>query len=323
MSTPARAEQFNGYYQIQSQFLESASKCLEGNKPGAGSALGGAAFMDSCKNASGQLWKIVPAGNGYYRFQTQFLEKDNKCLEGNRPGKGSALGGAAFMDSCRNVSGQLFRLVPQCKPEPGWSKCRAIGSPKIEIYGSAAVSDAAMDAVRKIYTDMTHRLESQYSMSKFDGYKVYITNGEPWSQLATMSPIGTMWREVNGVNRGDELRGGTSPSYLWISEQMICKKGVATRNKAFAEGRRDQPDTEQRTFDQVVHEFAHAIDFKFGLRSEITSTFGGARPEESWAWAVQHWFSTPASQLPAAHRAMVQRVFGSSTKFSCSEDYRR
>ena len=44
--------------------------------------------------------------NGWYRLQTMFLEKENRCLEGNKIDPESTLGGATFQDTCQNVSGQ-------------------------------------------------------------------------------------------------------------------------------------------------------------------------------------------------------------------------
>ena len=102
----------NRFYKLTTMFLEKENKCLEGNRVARGSTLGGAAFMDNCQNVSGQLWKLVPAGNGYFRLKTQFLEKENKCLEGNRFAPTSTLKGAAFMDNCQNVSGQLWKFKP-------------------------------------------------------------------------------------------------------------------------------------------------------------------------------------------------------------------
>ncbi len=101
----------NRYYRLQTMFLENENKCLEGNSLADWATLGGAAFMDDCQDVSGQLWKFVPAENGYYRLQTMFLENEGKCLEGNRLAEDSTLGGAAFMDDCQSVSGQLWRLV--------------------------------------------------------------------------------------------------------------------------------------------------------------------------------------------------------------------
>jgi mono/diheme cytochrome c family protein len=109
----AVAEEFSGYYKLQTLFQEPDNKCLEGNKFASSSTLKGAAFMDTCQNVSGQYWKFVPGGNGYYRLKTLFQEPDNKCLEGNKFATTSTLKGAAFMDTCQNVSGQLWKLLPQ------------------------------------------------------------------------------------------------------------------------------------------------------------------------------------------------------------------
>ena len=103
----------NGYYRMVTMFQEPEGKCFEGNRFAQGSTLGGAAFMDNCQNVSGQLWRLIPAQDGYFRLTTMFLEGENKCLEGNRFSPDSTLGGAAFMDNCQNVSGQLWKLVPR------------------------------------------------------------------------------------------------------------------------------------------------------------------------------------------------------------------
>jgi hypothetical protein len=78
--TPAPA----GYFQLQTALLESENECLEGNQVAPGAQLGGAAFMATCQNSSGQMWKMVPARPGYFQLQTAFLESKNKCLEGNQ-----------------------------------------------------------------------------------------------------------------------------------------------------------------------------------------------------------------------------------------------
>ncbi len=108
----AQAQQPGVWYKLQTMFQAPEGKCFEGNRYASNSTLGGAAFMDSCQNVSGQLWKFVPAGNGYFKMVTMFQEPEGKCFEGNRVGAGSTLGGAAFMDNCQNVSGQLWRVIP-------------------------------------------------------------------------------------------------------------------------------------------------------------------------------------------------------------------
>ncbi|HRJ41542.1 MAG TPA: FG-GAP-like repeat-containing protein [Caldilineaceae bacterium] len=108
----------NGYYRLQTKFLEAENRCLEGNRLDPNSVLGGAAFMDTCKDVTGQLWKVADAGEGYHRMQTKFLEAENKCLEGNRLDPNSVLSGAAFMDDCQDVLGQLWKFV-DAKPADG------------------------------------------------------------------------------------------------------------------------------------------------------------------------------------------------------------
>ena len=108
-----QAQNLNGWFKLQTMFQAPEGKCFEGNRFAQGSTLGGAAFMDNCQNVSGQLWRLIPAQDGYFRLTTMFLEGENKCLEGNRFSPDSTLGGAAFMDNCQNVSGQLWKLVPR------------------------------------------------------------------------------------------------------------------------------------------------------------------------------------------------------------------
>ena len=103
------------YYTLQTRLLEAEDKCLEGNGGLANdSVLKGAAFMNDCtRPATGQIWKLVPAGNGYYTLQTKLLEAENKCLEGNGGlSNDSVLKGAAFMNDCsRPSTGQRWKLV--------------------------------------------------------------------------------------------------------------------------------------------------------------------------------------------------------------------
>jgi len=100
----------DGLFKLTTQFRENENECLEGNQIN-GSLKNGAAFMDQCQNVSGQLWRAVPAENGYFRLTTYFRESENECLEGNQI-NGSLKNGAAFMDQCQNVSGQLWKAMP-------------------------------------------------------------------------------------------------------------------------------------------------------------------------------------------------------------------
>ncbi len=105
-------EQNKGWYRLKSRD-QGDGKCLEGN--GKDSPFkGGAAFMDDCKNVTGQLWRLdlvsSKDGNHIYRLRTK-AGANSLSLEGNKPGS-SSNGGNAFMDNDQNVSGQMWRLVP-------------------------------------------------------------------------------------------------------------------------------------------------------------------------------------------------------------------
>ncbi|MBP7960950.1 MAG: hypothetical protein KBG20_01440 [Caldilineaceae bacterium] len=102
----------DGYYQLQTKSMEAENKCLEGNQFATGAVLGGAAFMDTCQEAIGQLWSFEDIGDGYYHMQTRFSEDAGTCLEGNTLGQGAVLEGAAFMDACSTAIGQSWKIIP-------------------------------------------------------------------------------------------------------------------------------------------------------------------------------------------------------------------
>ena len=69
---------------------------------------GGDGFADDAVQLVATLTPTTPSFDGYYRLKTQF-QGDGKCLEGNQAAS-TVKGGAAFMDSCQNVSGQLWKI---------------------------------------------------------------------------------------------------------------------------------------------------------------------------------------------------------------------
>jgi hypothetical protein len=89
-----------GAHHLTTLLMAPNGKCLE-SWDGSGPSR-----MDPCGNYSGQLWTMIPAGNGYYRLQSQFMQPKNKCLES---GNGQ---GPSHMDPCANVSGQVWRVEP-------------------------------------------------------------------------------------------------------------------------------------------------------------------------------------------------------------------
>lgn len=100
-----------GWYRLKTRHT-GENKCLESN--GKESPVkNGAAFMDDCKNVSGQLWRLdlVSSNNGDHLYRLRsMLHQNNQALEGNKPGGDK--GGNSFMNNTQNVSGQMWRLVP-------------------------------------------------------------------------------------------------------------------------------------------------------------------------------------------------------------------
>lgn len=211
-----------------------------------------------------------------------------------------------------------------CLPATGWTYCRKLDSPNITIMGASTVTQSALDMVEKIYAEVTSKFKTPaYDKSKFDGFVVYLTNKGPWTEVSKLEPVGSMWlNRTTGVNEGDELRGGASKPYLWIDEQMICKRGVQTREENYQAGTRPTPDDDtERTFDQVVHEFGHSIMYRYGLESRVAQLFPGKYGQEDFAWAVQDKFSTPAQpgKYNADQTALLNEIFSAGSSFKCSD----
>lgn len=210
-----------------------------------------------------------------------------------------------------SVSGKAN--VTPCQGDEVWAKCLEIPGPKITIRATARVSEWAMNAVANIYTEITKRFSAAYPKSTFDGFRVYMTNGEPGSQLDTITELQTFGQNGMGSNSRNLVRGGANGNLLWIEEQMICKAGVRTVNEDYP----DKADYTLRTYDQVIHEFGHAIDQRYKLGQRIQNTFPAGAPAEDFAWAIQRWYGSPAGALPPIQEALMKELFTSRATFSC------
>ena len=203
--------------------------------------------------------------------------------------------------------------VTQCQGDEVWTQCIEMPDPKITIRATSRVSKSAMNAVANIYAGITKRFGPAYPRNTFDGFRVYITNGEPGSQLDKIKELEVFGEAGMGSNSRNLVRGGANASLLWIEEQMICKAGVKTVNEDYP----DKADYTLRTYDQVIHEFAHAIDQRYKLGQRIQRIFQGGAPAEDFAWAVQRWFGAPGGSLPPNQEALMKELFTSRATFSC------
>lgn len=228
----------------------------------------------------------------------------------------------------------VFSVRPparSCTPAEGWAKCLELNDPTIKIQGTNRVSDSAMNAVANVYAEITARLTDRYPRNDFDGFGVYITNGESLAELNALDPIkgvhadGYPGTDGSGGGTRNMLRGGAccdgpvgSGDYVWISEQMICKAGVATRNDDISRGRvRGERDETYRSFDQVIHEFGHSIDQKYGLRPTRLPSLYRGNPTEPFAQSIQSFFAAPPIPQTDAQMAFLNELFSSRVRFSC------
>jgi len=241
----------------------------------------------------------------------------NTNANSNATANSTAAANVEKKDASLETNGAVFTVkadVKGCEAEPGWKTCIEIASPAIKIFGSRLASESALNGVANTYLEITKRFSEKYPKDKFNGYKIYLTNGEPWSELAKISPVGTLWPAQTGNMSGDYLRGGTTKDYLWIDEQMICKTGIRTRNEA------GTPDNDKRTLDQVVHEFGHAMAFRFGLDETIRSNYiNDPRfpATERFPLSIQNWFGTPDGSLTAKEDGVMNDIFTSRLNLKC------
>lgn len=89
----------DGYFNLKNK---GNNKNLEGNAEGPSNFLAGAAFTKE-GSATGQKWKLFPAGNGKYLLKNQF-RGNNQCLEWDEAS------GKFFMRNCSTSSNQQWEL---------------------------------------------------------------------------------------------------------------------------------------------------------------------------------------------------------------------
>ena len=202
---------------------------------------------------------------------------------------------------------------------PGWHQCWVLKDPAIKIFATKNVSKSAIDAVAVICDQMVKSLAPDLDKEKspgkrFDGFKVYITNQELGEDLKALSGVKDYWKDGSGPGGRDDILGGGGKPSLWVTEQAICKTGIKTKA---AIGKPE--DTNTRTFDQVVHEFAHSIDYNFNVvntdnnQTIFNSSIG---PFEGFAIATQSWFGTPKGDLTPDQNSRLGRIFKSRVTFS-------
>lgn len=71
---------------------------------------GSAATMVACADHPAQKWLFFETDVEYFYRLRNFAGGTGFCLEGNRVSPGAVLDGAAYLDSCADVSGQYWKI---------------------------------------------------------------------------------------------------------------------------------------------------------------------------------------------------------------------
>jgi len=133
--------------------------------------------------------------------------------------------------------------------------------------------------------------------------------------------MGNWFGDGYGDDSRAEIRGGSGMNNLWISEQMICKNGVKTRRDDYAAGRGTNNDNAWRSFDQVVHEFGHTIDWRYGLEDRINKVYSfSTQAVEVFPFDIQNWFGvmgTPGYRTVGDGLVWMEEIFSSKARFTC------
>ena len=106
---------YPNYYQLTSEGQEDEGLCLESGAFDAGSGEGEGSFMADCSGDTlftGQMWRVIPDGTGFFYLQSKFREAADQCLESNRVSAEATLEGVAFMSRCDAVTGQRWQFIP-------------------------------------------------------------------------------------------------------------------------------------------------------------------------------------------------------------------
>ena len=93
---------------VRPDFKDAAEKLAES----VGDYLDGASHMTPCGEFTGQIWKLVERGLGYFWLQTQYLEIQSYCLSAGDTDPNAKLSNMIQMVPCDDVGDQLWKIVP-------------------------------------------------------------------------------------------------------------------------------------------------------------------------------------------------------------------
>ncbi len=159
-----------------------------------------------------------------------------------------------------------------------------------KIYGTNTTSEWAILNSRIIIENMVNAIKPA-ERRQIGQVKTFIISRYDDDQTEINSYPGLTGSTFGNVTRGGFAYDPHNSRYIaLVTEEMMCRTGVYVVNeKGWGN------DQAYREFDQLVHEFGHAIDYMCAQSGDLTPVEGYLspnRPRESYASSVQAWFNS-------------------------------
>lgn len=171
------------------------------------------------------------------------------------------------------------------------------------LHGTNSTSDWAMLNAHLIYRNYFNAIGNNGVMNclkdarEFSRREVNIITRYDLNDFVASYPLNTDNGGIFDKKWFVDFRGGSGNdprrnlSVTFITEEMMCKVGVISRGES---------DKGYREFEQVVHEFSHAIDSICHLNTSANPLAGNSA--EWFPWQVQYWFNSAQSAGAASNR---------------------
>lgn len=248
-------------------------------------------FMGNYGNFSGQSWTLTPVnvatmGSNVYTITNDYITSSKALTFANNQ--------VVVAAANKSDTKQAWVLQPMGIaegyhiPKMDDSNCPTTlmlrATDQVTVYGTNTTSEWAMLNTQLIIKNMMGaRLQP---CSGLAGNKVYIiTRYDYNAEFITKYPLVGIPAAWIADTRGGAHYGNYK--LTMVSEEMMCRKGVASLGTS---------DQTYREFDQVVHEFGHAMG-GFNCtpnQDNITAAANcglGNQPQECFAASVQAWFN--------------------------------
>lgn len=168
----------------------------------------------------------------------------------------------------------------------------------VTFYATNTTSEWAILNTHLVIRNIINAIQASYSPSTaFTGWRVLITSNYDTipETVATYAMIKTLF-SLDWIRTNWGGTGGGGTKIIWVTESMMCQKGIPYRQPA---------DLGYREFEQVVHEFGHAIDMTI-LNSQASeqpeAKLLGDHKDEWFPWQVQYWFNSGHSNGAGLNR---------------------